>query len=429
MSRQRFEGPDLEAVLDDLRRTLGADARIVEANKVRSGGIGGFFSRERFEVFAEPVAPGPEPVAPSAVPVPAPEPVVLTPEPAAPVAASVPVAELEPEAEPAAADPVSPPQDLLELADLVSAVEARRHAPAPPAAPTFAAAFARARLEVEDVLTAEPVTAPTSTLTADRPVEIAVEAPYETPYAAPVGSGPSEPHEPGRWPPAPPRPPVEVAAPDPGPAIPAAEAPLHRLGLPPELIPAVIAGRDLRADLVERLATLPSAPPVPVTAGAVLLLVGPEGPTRAAARRHALAAGLTADDVVVVSPDETGLPPWLVVGSPADARDRRRTWWRRAHPTFVALDARPGLDDAWTEAMVTALEPTLVFGVAAAASKPDDLAAWAGRFAFDALELVGLHETVSPASALASGIPVASLDGAPADAATWTDILLTRIAP
>ncbi len=49
---QQFEGPSIEAVLSEVRRTLGADAEIIEANKVRKGGIGGFFAKETFEVTA-----------------------------------------------------------------------------------------------------------------------------------------------------------------------------------------------------------------------------------------------------------------------------------------------------------------------------------------------------------------------------------------
>lgn len=52
-SQLRFEGPDLEELLDRVRTEVGSDARIVAANKVRKGGIGGFFTREYFEVVLE----------------------------------------------------------------------------------------------------------------------------------------------------------------------------------------------------------------------------------------------------------------------------------------------------------------------------------------------------------------------------------------
>ena len=53
MSLQRFEGSSLEAVLEEARAAAGPGVRIVEANRLRKGGIGGFFSKERFEVAVE----------------------------------------------------------------------------------------------------------------------------------------------------------------------------------------------------------------------------------------------------------------------------------------------------------------------------------------------------------------------------------------
>jgi flagellar biosynthesis GTPase FlhF len=100
---QRFEGPSIEDVLAEVRSRLGADAEIVEANKVRSGGVGGFFARERYEVLARP--------APATAP----------PEPLTPAG----LADLLGVAAP-------PPASLLDVADLVSEAE-RAHAAEPPA--------------------------------------------------------------------------------------------------------------------------------------------------------------------------------------------------------------------------------------------------------------------------------------------------------
>ncbi|MDP9388760.1 MAG: hypothetical protein M3Q48_12815, partial [Actinomycetota bacterium] len=52
-SQHTFDGPTLEAVLADVADTHGAAARIVRAEKVRHGGIAGFFARERVEVSIE----------------------------------------------------------------------------------------------------------------------------------------------------------------------------------------------------------------------------------------------------------------------------------------------------------------------------------------------------------------------------------------
>src|SRR5471030_2239830 len=51
--RLLLEGPDLHTLLDQIRREYGAEARIVQAEKVRRGGVGGFFARERFHIQVE----------------------------------------------------------------------------------------------------------------------------------------------------------------------------------------------------------------------------------------------------------------------------------------------------------------------------------------------------------------------------------------
>lgn len=47
-----FEGQDLEEVLSEAQLVFGADVEIVQANRVRKGGLLGFFAREWFEVWA-----------------------------------------------------------------------------------------------------------------------------------------------------------------------------------------------------------------------------------------------------------------------------------------------------------------------------------------------------------------------------------------
>ncbi len=44
---------ELEELLDRVRKEVGSDANIVAANRIRKGGIGGFFAREGFEVLVD----------------------------------------------------------------------------------------------------------------------------------------------------------------------------------------------------------------------------------------------------------------------------------------------------------------------------------------------------------------------------------------
>ncbi len=48
-----LEGPDIRALLEQVQEQYGPQARIVHAEKVRSGGVGGFFAKQRFEVTVE----------------------------------------------------------------------------------------------------------------------------------------------------------------------------------------------------------------------------------------------------------------------------------------------------------------------------------------------------------------------------------------
>ncbi|SES39596.1 hypothetical protein [Actinokineospora terrae] len=57
-TRLLLEGPDLEALLDRVRTEHGADARIVSADRLRKGGVAGFFSKQWFEIGVEVPDPG-----------------------------------------------------------------------------------------------------------------------------------------------------------------------------------------------------------------------------------------------------------------------------------------------------------------------------------------------------------------------------------
>jgi hypothetical protein len=96
----------------------------------------------------------------------------------------------------------------------------------------------------------------------------------------------------------------------------------------------------------------------------------------------------------------------------------------------VALTAPTSARDLrWAASMLDALEPTAVWGVVGADRKTEDVEAWAeGLGGLDALALEHLDATVSPASLLQLGIPVARLEGQKATPALWAVMLAERIA-
>ncbi len=48
-----LEGTDIRALLQQVRDEYGPEARIVHAERIRSGGVGGFFAKQRYEVAVE----------------------------------------------------------------------------------------------------------------------------------------------------------------------------------------------------------------------------------------------------------------------------------------------------------------------------------------------------------------------------------------
>jgi hypothetical protein len=386
-----FEGPDLSALLERVQDELGDDAVIVGAEKVRSGGIGGFFQRERFEVTVDAGgdgAPGDDRGDDAGAPV----------------------------AGPADATPCS-------IDDLVARVDAREASgPAAPAvsteSPEFAAVLQRLMTEAEP---AAPATAPAAPPAAARAEAARELAPESIP---PVGPEPEVPAVPL---PAAPR----AAAPRPAaPPPPVRDAVLLGLGLPPSLAWELPPGLDVVLALEERFATLPAPPPVPSEGGSVIAVVGPRARALALARGLAVDLGAPAADVVLAP--EAGRPsglPRRVTVELADAETRRRSWWRRSRPTVVAVEDDRELGRDHARQLLAALEPSLTVGVVEAAAKPDDLAAWiTGLGGVDALVVDATSATASPASVLALGVPVALLDDLAATPAQWAALLAARIA-
>jgi hypothetical protein len=179
--------------------------------------------------------------------------------------------------------------------------------------------------------------------------------------------------------------------------------------------------------LMDRLA-LPEA--LPTMAGSVIAVVGDRREAMAVLERFAAQLGTDTDDILVAASRRTaGVPEEQRLATPEQACERRRSWRRRRRPTLVAIDAgicRNGRP--WATELLDALEPTMVWGVVEANRKAEHIRDWADRLGgLDALAVIGLKETVSPAAVLGAGIPVGLLDDDEATAARWTAILAERL--
>jgi hypothetical protein len=428
-SQQQFEGPVLEDLLQRVRSEVGPGARIVAANRVRKGGVGGFFSRQAFEVLVETAD------APSTAP--HPDRTASTP---------VPVASTSGEGR--------APATILELADAVSAderndiidlVEERTLSTQTRDFAEVLDRFSRAIDATAEELGRAPD--PTGEIPGRsqeidlRGTDPAMTAPA-TP-AAPVEPGPYGPVDPA------PRPVddghVDVSAPAATPTSrtvrPAVTPPtemidryetrLLKLGLPARLIPRGVGPNGLKGALVESLVRLPPAPNIPSAVGVVIATVGVGAAPVMLARDLATEIGLDPDDVILATRERLGggIPAWLQMCDAPTAQERRLSWRRRTRPTLVACSlptATRGL--GWAKDILDHLEPTVTWAIVDAGWKREDIAyRIEGLGGVDVLALDGLDETVSPATALEIGIPVGRLAEEHASPLTWTELLLERL--
>jgi len=380
---QRFDGATIEEALAAVRASLGADARIAGAEKVRSGGLGGFFAKERVEVWVEVGEP-----------------------------TSTAAAAPEPASKPA-------PASLLDLADSVSDEEEEASAETT----TFASVLKRIASDADAAVTAQTAIEPPDF----QPMQPAVHiAPVAPPASAPA--------------------PAPTPAPVPAPQIPrsvgrirsyATDASdtsqqLVRLGLPPSLLPADLS-HGLHCALVDAMARLPQPPALPTGKGSVLAVVGERAAALGIARDLSDGLDLDPQDVVICGPRRRGRgaksQTWLELACPEDAGEHRRSWRWRMHPTLVVVDAPVGRPSPWANEMLSALEPTAAWGVAEASRKLEDVAAWSEQVGgLDALAVTGTEDTVSPLTILHLGLPIAMVDGEPAAAEIWAGLLMERLA-
>jgi hypothetical protein len=389
-NQQQFEGPVLEDLLERVRAEVGKDARIVAANRVRKGGIAGFFSRQAFEVLVEPVEPA---AAPRPTPTPRPNP------------APVSILDL--------ADAVSDDErnDVIDLVDdYAVSTESREFA-------QMLDRFSRSIDAPEHALASE-----------DEP-------------PAPL---PNEPNEPGPY--ALDDDDLVALAPDTrtsssrentrrvvptNEVIDRIETRLSRMGLPARLIPRGVVQSEMKGALVESLVRLPPPPRVPAGLGVVIVIVGASAAPVLLARELAEELDLDADDVVLATREHLGdgIPAWLQMNDPDTAHARRRSWQRRDQPTIVACSL-PAMHQSlrWAREMLDQLEPTITWAIIDAGWKREDIVHRIDALGgVDVLALDNLDDTVSPATALDLGIPVGRLASEHASPLTWTELFLERM--
>ncbi|HEX8306049.1 MAG TPA: hypothetical protein VF612_14320 [Jatrophihabitans sp.] len=397
------EDSNLQRLLDTVQGQPGAE--ILYQDRVRRGGVFGFFAREVHRVAYRVPTEGEDAGTGASGPLDA-DPVAAMP--AAPVAAG-PVS-TAPADDPRRLDDFSRLDDLPRLDDLLASVEAaesagQHAAPASSAEPP--------RHDFAELL---------RTLTEDEPAEATpVVTEQVSPRPAPVASG----REPASR--------TNVTAfgrPD-------ARARLEMLmqlrqvGVPVSVNPRADT-HSLYEALENILDELPAPAAPPRGAGQVLAVVGESGPALQAAHTCAAMLRIPRNSIGIA-----GLPEHSSEGG--DHRDypvitgqqealRLRTELRRAElPAIVviATDAtEAGSDDPWAAEMLAALRPAAIWAVVDARWKTEDSRAQLDRLGrVDALVVHSAQLSASPASVWDLDLPLGLLDGRAASTFAWTGLL------
>lgn len=421
-----LEGPDLEALLARVPDEHGPDAVIVAANKLRRGGIGGFFAREAFEVVVD--VPVPDLVSTGS------------------------------REEPASAPAPSAPRISTEAVGFASVLErmvrdAGIEDEGPrPVGPALARPAQRQPAPLDEL----PVDTEAAPGTRDLPEEAEAEEAFEPLHPArvardslasgrllgtldpPVSASPatSTPATglPGISTPAPTVPAVHVAplvhaAPAPAVLAPALDQRwLARVGLPTNVAAKLTTvSTDPMIELLHLMEQVTRPEPLPTGRGAVIAVVGRRADALEVCDLFAAQLGLNPEEILVAAPTfrGTSVPEERRLPSVDTAHEQRRAWRRRPRPTIVAVDGAAGrARSGWATHLLEAVEPTMVWGVVEASRKAEDIRDWAKRLGgLDALAVTGLDDTVSPATVLGAGVPVGLLDGHEASASRWTAVL------
>ena len=396
MSAMLFEGTDLEDVLAEAQLCLGPDMQVESANRVRRGGLFGFFATEWFEVWARPPEVTADPV----------------------------LALLEQQQE---ADEAEPFSELVRGA--IADQRQTAMAGGPPTLSTAASTVHAAPPVVADPH--EPELRYADTMDEffgvdpwDEPETVARAHPDLAAITPNLQAGTRG----ATAPPADTTTDPEAAASTVVGTTPAAvaleDAPRGRSVFEP----SATTSTGLLWAMLEKLEGLPAAPPVP-TGPAVVAFVGEAHAALDAARRVGARTGLWNGDIEILTRHRAldDVPSWLVVNELEEAAQRAERWRQRGTPTAIVIDQSIDAGDrAWAMRALTAMRADQVRMVAEAWRLPAQVGELATRVGgIDVIDLVDVDGAVEPLAMLDLDIPVATVQGRPATAdllaAVWLE--------
>jgi hypothetical protein len=481
----RLEGPDLPSLLDQVRAEYGPGARVVHAERIRRGGVGGFFARERYhlEVEVHEAAAGGG-HGPGATAGRGGGPATGQGLPTGPTARTV--------------------MDLVEQLNQEEHDAHQRHAGTPGAvaggavpapwtvgaqtAPTLLAALAStaaggtapmstesasfadvlSRLQHSVAAAPAPVATPAPVLDA-APVAVADERPTFVrlgadpwPVPAAPAMAPEVPQQPlGLQPPMVPEPPggpqpSAAAQPPvvpreqrprpPAPSRPTGRSALHldesaalvaramRLGVPAHVLEDACDAPTVYRRLLSWVESRPPAPLMVPAPGQVIAVVGELAAAMRVARTLSFELGVDPSGIHLAVPATSSghdVPVGQLLSDPADIAVRRHRWRQSTGSTIVVVEAAlPPAARVWVSSVVSALAPTFTWAVAQASTKVADVVSWAEVIGeVDAVALENVPATGDPAASLAGPLPIGLLDGRRASVSRWMAMLTMEGGP
>jgi len=438
MSRRLLlDGEDLHSLMLRVRDEMGPDAKIVKAERIRTGGIAGFFARERYELTVEvPERPGRRlrrPAVGAAGPAPGPGgpagiDALLAAADAAEAAPALDLAEsFEPAAPPEAGE--HEPQVSTAGGSFAEVLSSMRQIVGPEHA---GPAGAEAAPEPVHEPAARGVVLRQSMVPGDLPRAVALDLSHGSPpvhgedrldpaVGVPVDGQVDVPVDlPGPWA-------EEVVDELHGSSV----AALLELGIPTRLL-AGFADPHAPVALSQLVRQFDRPPVAHLVPGAVIVVAGPAEIALRTATQMAHRAGLEPTDVVLAGAVEA-VPGHgrRLQTEPAVARFRAKV--PTDVPCIVMLGVGRGAD-GWAEAsaLLEALRPDEAWAAVDARLKPVEQRRWlravGARRPFDAVAACGTFEAQAPGTVLNLGVPVGWVDGLPASPVVWAAVLSERMA-
>lgn len=413
--RLLLEGTDLDALMIRVRAELGPRARVVKAERVRSGGVGGFFAKERFELTVDVPDDGAGGVRMAA----------------APATRGL--------GEPVGSDAAfTTPVGIDAL--LAAADAADRHAAAPatglnPAGPASNEVSTEQNTFVTVLDSVRQLAAQTPPGSAGSAVVAGTAGSAgerSGGYGQPGrGRGQSRPTGDALQ--------GEVIARAVTPAefvvvrrTGATLRELSSLGLPRRIL-AKLPQTQERYTLSQVLSFVPRAPEVVRDPAAVIVVAGQGEAVIDAAAAIARRVGVPDSGVALAGrlAPHTGYGPWVLTG--VSARRLRAATVESESPLVVALGVGTDASDwAIASALVASFDPDQVWAVVEADRNVLDIRRWMAATSenrrYDAITATTVASTTAPAAILDFDTPVGIIDGLPATAVVWAALLSEHLA-